>query len=577
MLATVLFWPFAPWRTDAAVNSLAQSARRTAPLGAVAAQNRTDRRSAARVRSGERIDRLYAPPIDTPAMRPQARMLVVCVAFAGQEQTQPISTYQRLYFGARDSVAAYYRAVSYGQFQLAGSVIGDPLHPGKFLELPHTEAYYAGTDNGSGSPYPNNDDGMVADTISRLVADHFNFTPYAAAGQIPYFALVFTGFGADVDSSDPKLIWPVESSLAHALRVPLSGALRTAGSSDVHSAAVATLSNYDLVPELSDQSGDPSTLGVYAHEFGHLLGLDDMYDTSGSANAGQGDGPWSLMANGNWNGYPQGSQPAELDVFSRMFLGWLHPTPVTQSVTGATLPPIEKSPSAYIITARGSAEYFLIDNVQSIGFDAGLPEFGVLIWHIDGRETVPSSADWVNNVLNTPKQNQTHHDDIAIVEAGGKAVLSQPSDIAGQLDDTYPGANGNNAWTLTSDPASVLWDGRPVGVDITNISVSKAGVATFDIRDYQSGSSLVIARPASGLTVEQGRSLQLVARYQTGDGTAQTVTAKAAWSLQTQGDKLSGSTLTFITPGPVTVSAAYRGLTALIHFTVLPRVVVPRV
>ena len=527
----------------------------------------------------------------SPPTTALAKMLVVCVAFKGKPATEPLSVYRRLYFGKTGSVADYYRQVSYGKFQLTGTVIGDPLHPNTFLTLPHSEAYYAGKDNGTGSPYPHNDNAIVVDVIHQLTADHFNFAPYVANGNVQYLAFVFTGYGADVEPTDTKLIWPVEDQLPTPLQVPLtgSGAGNAAvgnggfgqtnnsggasgaigGSGAASGAAVATVSTYDLVPELSDPSLTPTTIGVLAHELGHILGLDDLYDTSSSPKAGQGDGPWSLMADGNWNGYPAGSSPAELDPFSRIFLGWIAPQVISESETGVILPPIEESPVVYELRPSGrAADYFLISNEQQISFDRALPESGVLIWHIDGTEANPGSYDWRNDVLNTPSQNATHHDDIAIVEAGHAGDLHVPLDSAGMYNDTYPSSNGNNAFTATSNPNNDLWNGQPLGMDVTHITVQKNGVATFDVRDVQSGSSLVIVPPPTGMTVYQGQKIPLVAQFQHA-GQTDTLTNATGWFAPYDSVTWNGATADFRTSGLVTVSIWNHGLPALAYFRVI--------
>ncbi|MEM5948025.1 M6 family metalloprotease domain-containing protein [Spirochaetia bacterium 38H-sp] len=75
---------------------------------------------------------------------------------------------------------------------------------------------------------------------------------------------------------------------------------------------------YILVPEYSG-GGTSTTIGVYAHELGHALGLPDLYDTS---NLTDGVGDWSLMGHGAWLGITPGDTPAPLDPWSLDFLGW---------------------------------------------------------------------------------------------------------------------------------------------------------------------------------------------------------------------------------------------------------------
>ncbi|HEU4421893.1 MAG TPA: immune inhibitor A domain-containing protein [Pilimelia sp.] len=94
---------------------------------------------------------------------------------------------------------------------------------------------------------------------------------------------------------------------------------------------------------IGDYTTEPENggLGVFAHEYGHDLGLPDYYDTQGGDN---GTGFWSLMSAGSWlNRGKQdiGSTPGYLDPYSKLFLGWLNHTTVpadggtTHAVLGA--------------------------------------------------------------------------------------------------------------------------------------------------------------------------------------------------------------------------------------------------
>ncbi|MFI6599460.1 immune inhibitor A domain-containing protein [Nonomuraea sp. NPDC050536] len=69
--------------------------------------------------------------------------------------------------------------------------------------------------------------------------------------------------------------------------------------------------------------GENSGVGLLAHEFGHDLGLPDLYDTAGGDN---GVKFWSLMSDASYlaerNG-PLGEYPGDLDAWSKLRLGWL--------------------------------------------------------------------------------------------------------------------------------------------------------------------------------------------------------------------------------------------------------------
>jgi immune inhibitor A len=65
-------------------------------------------------------------------------------------------------------------------------------------------------------------------------------------------------------------------------------------------------------------------VGVFAHEYGHDLGLPDLYDTSGGEN---GTGFWTLMSSGSWIDTGQdttGNAPSHMGAWEKFQLGWLN-------------------------------------------------------------------------------------------------------------------------------------------------------------------------------------------------------------------------------------------------------------
>jgi immune inhibitor A len=75
------------------------------------------------------------------------------------------------------------------------------------------------------------------------------------------------------------------------------------------------LNKYTIQPENGG-------VGVFAHEYGHDLGLPDLYDYTGENSTGF----WTLMSSGSWlsqNDTDIGSQPNHMGVWEKFQLGWL--------------------------------------------------------------------------------------------------------------------------------------------------------------------------------------------------------------------------------------------------------------
>jgi M6 family metalloprotease-like protein len=229
-----------------------------------------------------------------------------------------------------------------------------------------------------------------------------------------------------------------------------------------------------------DNPGHMATIGVIAHELGHSLGLPDEYDGDGSSN---GIGKWGLMGNGSWNscsGGLYGNCPSHPTAWDKWYLNWLTPSQVMGTQT-VDIPDITTSAVVYQLrdnpfgvdwsfqVTSGVGEYFLVENRQRTGYNAGLPGSGLLIWHI--WEGVTSS--------NSANQNEAGRRLIDLREADGLNDLDAKVN-SGDAGDPYPGSSNNTVFDDTSNPSSKLYCSSGIGfcdesyVSVTNISASRS-------------------------------------------------------------------------------------------------------
>ena len=81
---------------------------------------------------------------------------------------------------------------------------------------------------------------------------------------------------------------------------------------------------------IGDYTVEPENggVGVFTHEFGHDLGLPDLYDTSGNTGGAENStGFWTLYSSGSYGstGNPAdgiGSKPIPMSAYEKIFLGW---------------------------------------------------------------------------------------------------------------------------------------------------------------------------------------------------------------------------------------------------------------
>jgi M6 family metalloprotease-like protein len=133
-----------------------------------------------------------------------------------------------------------------------------------------------------------------------------DFTPYdnRGTGNVDVVMVIAAGRGEEV-SNAPNDIW------SHAWTLQGSGAGTVTANGKV-------VNVYSIQPEFIRNPGD-STIGVFCHEFAHILGLPDLYDTEYETN---GVGIFSLMAAGTWAGQ-NGSHPTPLLAWEKNRLGWI--------------------------------------------------------------------------------------------------------------------------------------------------------------------------------------------------------------------------------------------------------------
>ena len=260
-------------------------------------------------------------------------------------------------------------------------------------------------------------------------------------------------------------------------------------------------------------------VGVLSHEYGHAMGLPELYDRTNHDSTDVADrvhhstgiGFWGVMGKGS-NGYvtqkgvPDG--PAPMSAWSRAEVGWLDSKVATvSSDMTVTIPDINSSSRKVIkIPVLGKTdEYFLLSNRQrgTTGsyYDDYAPRSGLLIWHID------DSIVRVNGSTSDINRNEKHKRvDVECADGlftdRGFPGSAPDSTIGGDNldfwspDSTYRTDNNGNlgdatdvwtsgAFTPYSNPSTAGYNGNSqdvfTGIAVRNISQTN-GVVEVDIR-----------------------------------------------------------------------------------------------
>lgn len=259
----------------------------------------------------------------------------------------------------------YYWAISDQQLFVDWDVA--PFNDTLSYRLENPRAYY-GLFGGSG--YEDIGPGLVAFMHDAIVAADAD--PDYLMSDYDAYILFHSGPGREVDinGDTPGDLWSAF--------IPLPDLRDVLANNDPDYRGIPVDDSTHFVEEASIVPESNNTDGYYIglqgslfHEFGHQLGLPDLYDTSGYS---IGVASWDLMASGgnNDNGY----FPAEFSVWSKYYLGWVEPEVITENGT-YTIHAIEangaSTPRAYKIPIN-SHEYYLIENRQfSLNNNASCP------------------------------------------------------------------------------------------------------------------------------------------------------------------------------------------------------------
>lgn len=440
-----------------------------------------------------------------------------------------------------------YKESSYGKVELIS--IHDMADIG-WITLDKPASYYLSQDN---PDVWDNENGfafigeMIADLL-EIADPHIDFSEYAVGDEVPNMFIVHSGTGAEW-SAEPAQIWSHKWTLVSAL---YWGEFYRSGyaAADYNRDGIVTqeeldrwldenehlwtkdgvvLDTYGIQPALGGNltgynsatggyddnliSGPfPAQVGVFAHEFGHVIGLPDFYATNYLS---EGVGNYSLMSGGSWTRYPNaieyaGNSPIGFDPFSKIFLGWIDPIEVTpeDGVQEITLPPVnegnaDNSVVKMEVPGSNGTEYFLFENMQQVGFNKGISmqgdeAKGLVIWHVDENvlslyqthgTVVNNVANWNNRRWQTNGVNiqnvgdrEIRHYALSVKQADGKYDLERgvnrgdEGDFFRAGDSFTPAGNGN-----VHSGSYYFWQGH-------NNVPGSSGIHVTDIVENEDGS-----------------------------------------------------------------------------------------
>lgn len=353
--------------------------------------------------------------------------------------------------GATGSAYDFYQASSLGQFSPVFDVYGPMQLSRPEVDYVQTDEKYVDDQGREHNVYPAGN--MVEEAI-RALDDQIDYSVYDANsdGMVDFVYIFFPGKGATTGGSVNTTIWPHAYTLTSALghTVTLDG---------------VEINRYATSSELG-ATGRLSGIGTFCHEFAHVLGLPDLYDTGNNGTASKcfTPGRFSTMCAGNYNNDEH--TPPLFSAYESYALEWLKPVDITGGGRFTLLPVTSQRRSLRISAPGDPQEYFLFECRARDGWDSYLESEGLAVWHIDFDSRV-----WADNAPN----NDPDHQRIDLVEADFSLSESTRS------GDLFPGTAGVCEFITSVSPAFLTWNNTTTGYEIEGIERHPDGAVSFTV------------------------------------------------------------------------------------------------
>ena len=256
----------------------------------------------------------------------------------------------------------------------------------------------------------------------QLVDDSVDFQQYDNDhdGYVDFVYVIYAGYG-EADGGDKNTIWPHSYWLLDAgITCKMDGKY---------------VDLYACGNEMDSYTDHHTGIGTFCHEFSHVLGLPDLYETTGYGTH-KTIGAWSILDYGPYSN--DGNTPPAYSAYERFFMGWLIPRLIVDA-ENVELEELQKSNSALLISSSDQhnligndpkpTTFYMLENRQQVGWDEYLPGHGMMLTKVQF-----SSNTWLDNSVN----NNAKKMGVDLIEADGKTPNSRQSGYDGKPGDLFP-------------------------------------------------------------------------------------------------------------------------------------------
>ena len=378
---------------------------------------------------------------------------------------------------SKGSAWKYFYDSSNGQYDPQFDVVGP-------VTVSQNMAYYGGNIGGGDK----NPEAMIVEAC-KLVNDSVDFSLYDNDNDeiADFVYVIYAGYG-EADGGAAHTIWPHQYFIFQTLKLDNTKIYRYACSN-----------------EMDNYTKHHTGIGTFCHEFSHVLGLPDLYETTGYGSH-KTMGQWSILDYGPYNN--DGNTPPAYSAYERFFMGWLTPRLITEP-ENITLAELNESQEALLISSSDQhnligndpdpTTFYLLENRQQTGWDEYLPGHGLMLTKIQYNY-----KKWFDNTVNNTAKSMG----VDLIEADGKAPDyddARPSNgYMGKAKDLFPA--GATAYTLITDHAieeiteengqiSFKYKGGSIETDIDNIENQNTILAIYNVLGQKQATTDIEALP----------------------------------------------------------------------------------
>ena len=338
--------------------------------------------------------------------------------------------------GGTGSASDYYKDNSNGRFRPVFDVYGP-------VKVSKGYAYYGENDDRGYDKHP---DELLLEACA-LLDDQVDFSVYDHDNdkRIDNIFFYYAGHN-EAEGADEEHIWP------HASRA-----------FDVNQLFDGKYSwGYACTSEYRGRTGQSMAgIGTFCHEFAHVLGLPDLYDTDYEDNGSSANMyDFSLMCGGSYNN--NGCTPPYLCALERWMLGWMDTVNMTSTPGDHVLKPVQEDDCLSTPTSM-DGEFFVYEVRNGQGWDSYIrtrtsspPPQGMLVYHVDMSENpvagIMAKVLWDKNELNCYSEHPCCY------------VVMPKNSYSEYNDMLWPGTSGYTSFEGTE------WAGRRTGFVLSGIA-----------------------------------------------------------------------------------------------------------